>query len=306
MMDLKSYLQKNLSPSTAVRYERDLQLFFFHLKNPQEAKYKQIMDVIGELRKKYSNPKTVNRILAAIKKYYDYLLSTGTRKDHPCKSIILRDTSRRSLQLQDLFTTQELEHLIESKPKSQCRVNQTRNKLLLSLLVYQGMARTEISKIEIDDINLEEGTIKARGDERTNSRILPLQAKQVHLIYAYLNKERPRAESEKLFIGQRGNAMSSDCLCRIVLRYQYLFAEKTLNSQTIRMSVTRNLLKEGKDIRVVQVYMGHKSPGTTERYKQSHSEELKAEIQKYHPLGNEAFLYHRSFSEGDGEVVPIK
>lgn len=285
-MDLKTYLQKNLSPSTAERYERDLQLFFFHLKTPNAATYKQIMDVIGTLRKKYNNPKTVNRILAAIKKYYDYLLSTGTRKDHPCKSITLRDTRRRSLQLQDLFSTQELEHLIESRPKSKRnrKTNQTRNKLLLSLLVYQGMARTEISKIETSDINLEEGTIKAKGDERTNSRTLPLKARQVHLIYEYLNKERPKVKSEKLFIGMRGDAMSSDCLCRIVLRYQYLFAEKVLNSQTIRMSVTRNLLKEGKDIRIVQTYMGHKSPGTTEKYKQSHTEELKAEIQKYHPI----------------------
>ncbi len=285
-MDLKTYLQKNLSPATAARYGRDLQYFFLQLKNPNAASYKQIMDVIGALRKKYNNPKTENRILAAIKKYYDYLLSTGTRKDHPCKSITLRDTRRRSLQLQDLFTTQELEYLIESKPKFQRnrKVNQTRNKLLLSLLVYQGMARTEISKIELQDINLEEGTIKARGDERTNSRILPLKAKQVHLIYEYMNKERPKVKSEKLFIGMRGDPMSSDCLCRIVLRYQYLFPEKMLNSQTIRMSVTRNLLKEGKDIRVVQTYMGHKSPGTTEKYKQSHTEELKAEIQKYHPI----------------------
>ena len=277
-MDLKTYLQKNLSSSTAARYERDLQLFFFQLKTPNTATYKQIMDVIGSLRKKYSNPKTVNRILAAIKKYYDYLLHIGARKDHPCKSIALRDARRRSLQLQDLFSTQELEHLIESKPKSQHKnrkTNQIRNKLLLSLLVYQGMARTEISKIETSDINFEEGTIKARGDERTNSRTLPLKAKQTHLIYEYMNKERPRTESEKLFIGMRGDPMSSDCLCRIVLRYQYLFAEKSLNCQTIRMSVTRNLLKEGKDIRVVQTYMGHKSPGTTEKYKQGRTEELR-------------------------------
>lgn len=285
-MDLKSYLQKALSPSTAARYERDLQIFFFHLKRPGEGTYKQIMDVIGVLRKKYSNPRTVNRILSAIKKYYDYQLHTGARKDHPCKSIALRDTRRRSVQLQDLFTTQELEHLIECRPKSRKnrKVNQVRNKLLLSLLVYQGMARTEISKIEIGDINLEEGTIKARGDERTNGRTLPLKAKQVHWIYEYMNKERPKSESNKLFIGLRGEPMSSDSLCRIVLRYQYLFPERTLNSQTIRMSVTRNLLKEGKDIRVVQAYMGHKSPGTTEKYKQSHTEELKAEIQKYHPI----------------------
>lgn len=285
-MDLKTYLQKELSPSTAARYEIDLQLFFIHLKDPRAATYKQIMDVIGALRKKYSNGKTVNRILAAIKKYYDYLHHTGTRKDHPCRSITLRDTRRRNIHLQDLFSTEELELLLESKPKSQYnrKSSQVRNKLLLSLLVYQGLVRTEISKIAIDDINLEGGTIKARGDERTNKRILPLKANQVHWIYEYVHKERPKLESNKLFIGMRGEAMSSDSLCRIVLRYQYLFPEKTLNSQTIRMSVTRNLLKEGKDIRVVQVYMGHKSPGTTEKYKQSHTEELKAEIQKYHPL----------------------
>jgi integrase/recombinase XerD len=285
-MDLKNYLQKNLSPSTAARYERDLKYFFLQLKTPNTATYKQIMEVIGVLRKKYSNPKTVNRILAAIKKYYDYLLHIGARKDHPCKSITLRDTRRRSLHLQDLFTTQELEYLIESKPKSKRnrKINQVRNKLLLSLLVYQGLVRTEISRIEMGDINLEEGTIRARGDERTNGRNLPLKAKQIHLIYEYINKERPQTTSEKLFIGMRGDPMSSDCLCRIVLRYQYLFTEKTLNCQTIRMSVTRNLLKEGKDIRVVQVYMGHKSPGTTEKYKQGRTEELRAEIQKHHPI----------------------
>ncbi len=82
----------------------------------------------------------------------------------------------------------------------------------------------------------------------------------------------------------REEPVSSDSIQRMVFRYQYLFPDKTLPRQTIRMSVTRNLLKEGKDIRIVQVYMGHKSPGTTEKYKQSHTEELKAEIQKYHPL----------------------
>jgi site-specific recombinase XerD len=285
-MDLKNYLQKNLSPSTVDRYERDLRIFFLQLKNPNTATYKQIMDVIGVLRKKYSNPKTVNRILAAIKKYYDYLLQIGTRKDHPCKSILLRDTRRRSLQLQDLFTTQELESLLVSKPRSRHnrKTYVVRDRLLLSLLIYQGMARTEISKIEMEDINLEEGTINARGDERTNSRTLPLKAKQVHLMYEYLNHQRPQTTDNKLFRGMWNTALTSHSIHEIVFKYKYLFPNRKLDSQTIRMSVTRNLLKEGKDIRVVQVYMGHKSPGTTEKYKQNHTEELKMEIQKHHPI----------------------
>jgi integrase/recombinase XerD len=285
-MELKEYLQKELSQATAARYERDLQLFFFHLKKPREASYQQIMDVLGVLRKKYSNPKTIDRFLAAIKKYYGYLQHIGARKDHPCKGIKLRDGKRRDIQLQDLFSTKELELLLESKPKRERdrKANTVRDKLILSLLVYQGLVRTEISLIEINDINLEEATISAKGDERTNKRTLPLKAKQIHLLYEYQHKERSQTTSKKLFIGMRGEPMSSDSLARIVQGYQYLFAEKTLTCQTIRMSVTRNLLKEGKDVRMVQAYMGHKSPGTTEKYKQGHTEELKAEIQKYHPI----------------------
>lgn len=289
-MELRNYLQRELSPSTVARYQHDLQTFFFHLKRPAEASYQQIMEVIGTLRKKYSNPKTINRILAAIKKYYDYLQHIGIRKDHPCKSIKLRDGKRRDIQLQDLFSTKELELLLESKPKRERdrKANAIRDKLILSLLVYQGLVRTEISLIEIDDINLGEAEITTKGDERTNKRTLPLKAKQVHLLYEYLHKGRPQVKSKQLFIGMRGDPMSSDSLARMVQGYQYLFPGRMLTCQTIRMSVTRNLLKEGKDVRAVQVYIGHKTPGTTEKYKQSNSEELKAEIQKYHPLGNVA------------------
>jgi site-specific recombinase XerC len=56
----------------------------------------------------------------------------------------------------------------------------------------------------MEDIDLEEATITARGDERTNRRILPVQAKQIHLLYEYQYKERARTTSNKLFIGMRG------------------------------------------------------------------------------------------------------
>lgn len=44
-------------------------------------------------------------------------------------------------------------------------------------------------------------------------------------------------------------------------------------------------LKEGKDLRVVQVLAGNKKPGSTERHRQTGLEELKAAVQKRHPLG---------------------
>lgn len=293
-MELKQYLQQKYTPQTVDRYLRDINFYLLMANNPEQANYSDIMEFIGQLRKQYANPGTVHRIVQGVKKYYNWLQHTGKRKDHPCKSIRLRDSSTKGLQPQDLFTEKELELLLTSKPDHQHterkadppggRAGTTRNKLILSFMVYQGMTRTEISRLEITNINLEKGEIHIKPTKILNGRTLPLKAKQVHLLYEYLYKNRPSVESQKLLIGQMNSPLTQDAITRIVMRYQYLFTDRKLTITTIRMSVCSNLLKTGKDLRVVQVYMGHKYPSSTERYKQSRTEELKKAIRKYHPL----------------------
>jgi len=48
--------------------------------------------------------------------------------------------------------------------------------------------------------------------------------------------------------------------------------------------VIAKLLKSGHDLRLVQTFAGHKNPSATEKYRQTGIEELKAGIEKYHPL----------------------
>lgn len=71
----------------------------------------------------------------------------------------------------------------------------------------------------------------------------------------------------------------------VVKVYRKLYSTKSLTPLAIRQSVIANLLKAGKDIRAVQVFAGHRSPMTTERYQQTGIEELTAAVMKYHPLG---------------------
>jgi integrase/recombinase XerD len=52
----------------------------------------------------------------------------------------------------------------------------------------------------------------------------------------------------------------------------------------IRQSVIAHLLKQNHDLRIVQVFAGHKRAASTEEYKQTGLEELKTAIQKHHPL----------------------
>ena len=53
---------------------------------------------------------------------------------------------------------------------------------------------------------------------------------------------------------------------------------------TIRQSVITNLLKQNHDLRLVQVFAGHKNQSTTEKYKQANLEALKTAIKQYHPI----------------------
>ncbi len=82
-----------------------------------------------------------------------------------------------------------------------------------------------------------------------------------------------------------GSAEKGEGIHYLVETYRPLFPTKRLTPTTIRQSVITQLLKSGMDLRVVQVFAGHKKASTTEKYRQTNLEELRAVVQRYHPLG---------------------
>ena len=224
--------------------------------------------------------------LYAIKKYYSYLVATNQRKDNPAQSIKLRDKPSKDIQLQDLFSPAELEKLLDRKERYPILKN--RNQIIISLLIYQALTSEEIKDLELENITLEEGTIYIKSRRKTNARTLKLQSRQVFWLMNYLREDRGKllkVESNKLIISKLGTAEAGEGIGYIIETCRHLFPTRKLTAQTIRQSVITNLLKAGKDLRIVQVFAGHKYPSTTERYKQTQVEELKIEILKYHPLG---------------------
>lgn len=288
-MTLKEYLQKRHTKSTAALYHRDIQSYLESVteQKAQTATYSDIMDYVGTLRKKYSNPQTINVIIHAIKKYYYWLNNTGGRKDHPCRNLKLKDKTSRDIQIQDLFKPEELELLMERKERY--KDVKTKNQVIISLLIYQGLTRNDIVKLTLEDINLEAGTIYIKPDTKTNSRILKLKPNQIMLFYKYIHEIRPKlckddACSVSLILTKSGTPEQGEGISYLLETAKHLFPERSLNTKTIRQSVIANLLKQGHDLRLVQVFAGHKYPGSTEKYRQTGIEELKAGIQKYHPL----------------------
>lgn len=285
MKSLETYLNERHTKATAKRYLRDIEMYRKEMLNHRTATYSDIMEYLGKLRKKYQNPETIKTTLHGIKKYYSWLVATGQRNDHPCRFLNLKDKQNRSIQLQDLFTSEELELLLDRKERyTDLKV---RNQVIIGLLIYQGITTGELSRIELQDINLDTAEIYIKSSSKLNSRTLKLKPKQVLPMHKYIHEIRPnllRTKTEKLIINKLGNAETGEQISYLVSTFKHLFPERNLNPKTIRQSVIANLLKAGNDLRVVQVFAGHKYPSATENYKQANVEQLKKLVQKFHPL----------------------
>jgi integrase/recombinase XerD len=287
METLNTYLLKHYTKKTATAYQREIEIYISNNKKAEKYTYSEIVNYIGTLRTKYTNPKTINRILSSIKAYYGYLCFIAVRKDNPTKSIRLRDKQSRDIQLQDLFTSDELEALLTAKKERYTNLDY-RNKVLISLLIYQALKLNEIEALQCDEINLEQATVYIKSSAKNNSRTLALKANQILLFKKYLEEIRVKLVAENqtksFIIGQRKEPMTAEDITKHIKRNYNIYKPRKVNALTIRQSVITNLLKQNNDLRIVQSFAGHKYPSTTERYKQSNVEALQTALQIYHPI----------------------
>ncbi len=284
---LQTYLDQHYTPATAASYGRQIAAYLGDCPDAEQARYTDVLAYVGQLRQRYHNAATLHRLLCSIKVFYDYLCDSGQRSDHPGKIIYLKDRRSRDVQLQDLFTAGELLQLLERKTRYGALYY--RNRVLVSLLVYQGLRVAEMAALRVSDVNLDAGTIYIAATPQTNSRTLSLQPEQVLLVYSYLQGVRPgllRGNAcDILLVGLRGKPMpAADIVKHVQRHYKGMFGNRKVSAGTIRQSVIANLLKAKHDISVVQQFAGHKYPSSTERYRAGEVATLQAAIDQYYPL----------------------
>ena len=263
----------------------------FLVVNPRAKNYghKDVVNYMAELKTRYEKTGTRSAILSGIKKYYDYLLETKQRNDHPCRFIRLKGESkskRTQMQFQDLFTPEELQSLLNREVRYENL--RLRNKIIISLLIYQGLTCDEIIRINIDNVDLDKMEVYIKGSAKLNSRTLKLQQNQKEYIEAYLKTYRKlllKVKSNRLIIGHRGDPETVEGIGGMLEPLKALFPERALNAKAIRSSVIANWFSVYKyRLEDVQIWAGHKWPSSTLRYKRTDIAEQREKINKWHPL----------------------
>jgi len=289
-MKLEEYLNEKYSPTSVKGYANMIKRFILWAGElAEKASYTDVLDYIGLLRAQNLHPKTLRNNLFAIKIYYRYLITTGKRKDHPCRYLYLKDQINRQIQVESLYPEETLQELYDTyqakKPE-----NQQRDKVIISLLIYQALSVLEITRIKTSDVNLENGSIHIRENTKNKGRTLSLKPGQILLFHNYLKNDRkryqrrqkPSKRTDYFILNDKGLQLWSGSINRMINRGRD--KQNKLIPLKIRQSVIARLLKENKDIRIVQAFAGHRRTASTEAYKQTGLEELKTAIEKHHPL----------------------
>jgi site-specific recombinase XerD len=291
-MKLEEYLQKKYSKSTLASNLYNIKRFTNYYQNKSEtATYTDILNYIAHLRKNYDlHPKTLRHCLFGVKIYFNYLLEIGKRKDHPCSELFLKDKINKQIQVDNLYSLETLENFLKTFEIKRKERLKRRNEVIITLLIYQALTVSEISNLEVENIDLESGEIQIKSGHHQQKRKLPLQAKQILLFYNYLEKERKELllfNKENpvisyLILGQYGEKINPHTISKMINEYRK--PSEKLQPMKIRQSVIANLLKKENDTRIVQVFSGHRRASTTIQYKQTELEALQNAVNQYHPI----------------------
>ncbi|WP_294963408.1 tyrosine-type recombinase/integrase [uncultured Flavobacterium sp.] len=283
---LETYLKENLAEKTALSYLYTINHFLKVNTKAKRFKYQDILDYMNEVGKMHSNTDYQVRILSAIKKYYDYLVMCGDRTDHPCRQLTIKKINNRMIQVQDLFSTEELQMLLGRENRYQHL--DFRNQVLISLLIYQGLSSQELVNLRVQDIDLDAATVYIKGSANQNKRTMELMNKQMIIFSKYINEVRPqllKGTSSALLLGKLGRPISVDGIHAVLESLKMLFPDRKLNPKTIRMSVICNWLNEKKmSLEKTQELAGHKWPGTTEKYIKVNNLQQREMINKFFPI----------------------
>ena len=292
-ISFETYLNTYHTLQTCKSYLYNINIFLDNNPKANNYKYVDIIRVLHEEKTKRGELTSVYCKIAAIKKYYDYLIEIGVRNTHPCKSLKTKK-STSFIQTQDLFSKQELELLLQIVANK--NENQLRQKLIVSFLIYQGMSSYEISILKIEELDLENGLITIAKNRNKNKRVLELKSRQILWLQTYLETIRanfPNSSDGILMVNANGDFYDVGRIFNLIESYKPLFLGKNLNPTKIRQSVIANLLNESNNpLESVQLFAGHKWPMTTEKYKHSDIFLTTNKTKNWHPLDNGTLMEH--------------
>jgi integrase/recombinase XerD len=281
--------ENKYNEKTIAHYKSHIKNFLEWLESPsfggvgEAVTYNDLLSYVRHLQKKNISIQNQNKQIRAVKYLYNYFIQKKETIFNPAANLFIKGHIQRLPN--DLLSKEYLHHIYENYQLE--TATGIRNKCMLGLLIYQGLHREELIKIEPQDIDLTKGTVYIKQGQG-NRRHLKLEANQILPLQQYITNSRKEIikqsenPTDRLFMTLGSSASMKDSLRELANSLKKKYSELKHYRQ-IRNSVISEWLKK-HPIREVQYMAGHNSITSTERYKQANVHDLQLALNLFHPL----------------------
>ena len=268
------------SPHTLRSYRKDLEDFFsFRRSDSPVIETFEVRGFVAEMILRGLQKSTVNRRLATLRSFFKFLQREGYVKANPARLVNSPKMTRR---LPKFLTVDDAFALVE-RPGG-IGFASARDRAMLELLYSSGIRVSELSNLDLDNLNMKEGLIKVKGKGR-KERIVPVGRKAIEALRGYLIERSLLKKSHiALFLNRSGTRLSDRGVRRVVVKYAREILLGKVGPHTLRHTFATHLLQGGADLRVIQELLGHASLSTTQKYTHLDIGHLIDVYDKSHPL----------------------
>lgn len=286
-------VERGLSKNTLEAYRRDLKRYGAYLTSRGLGDATQVDEdsvagfVSNLSESEYSDgqryrPSSVARTLAAVRSFHRFLLREGDTPVDPAEGVSRPKVPRNLPRPLDVADVEAILGAVSGGD-----VAGMRNRAILETLYGAGLRISELIGLDVDDIDLDEGSVRVVG-KGNKERVVPLGKYALAAVSAYLTRIRPMLAGSQsgpaLFLNQRGRRLTRQGVTKILkAAADRAGLSKRVTPHSFRHSFATHLLEGGADVRVVQELLGHATLTTTQVYTLVSGQRLRAEYEKAHP-----------------------
>jgi integrase/recombinase XerD len=278
-------VERGVSENTIEAYGRDLRgLADFVEKEGASCKKIDInilTNYITYLSERLSR-RSLARNISAIRTFFKFLVLEGVIQENPARFLEVPKVSKT---LPGILNEHEIELLL-NQPSASTPIG-IRDKAMIELLYATGVRVSELVHLKISDVDLNVGYIKVKG-KGAKERFVPIGEKAVSVLKEYIEKARSKFDKKRgspyLFLNNRGKPFSRQGFWKMLKSYaKKAGIKKRITPHIIRHSFATHLIKNGADLRSVQMMLGHSDISTTQIYTHIDRSYLKEVYNRCHP-----------------------
>jgi integrase/recombinase XerD len=294
IQDYLSHLavERGLADNTLKSYRRDLARYLDHLAvggrtAAADVTEQDIVDFTASLRTGDGE----HRPLGAASVARHVVTVRGLHRFWLREGVVTTDVAARvkpprpAQRLPKALPLDQIERILEAAGSAGTALA-TRDRALLELLYGTGARISEVVGLDLDDLDLEAGTVFLRG-KGGKQRIVPVGSFALAAARDYLAVARPALASSAtpaIFLNSRGGRLSRQSAWAVLSRTaERAGISADVSPHTLRHSFATHLLDGGADVRVVQELLGHASVTTTQIYTLVTVEKLREVYATAHP-----------------------